>query len=183
MAQRKSLSSLMTLKSVGLITLAGLDRQKSHSFNFVPNPQLRRQMADEMGITHLLRLQFSGTLVATCQSDWKLSGDLMADIRQQCVVSLDPVTSQIKTKVVRNFLRDEQKLKCDHNGRIPSDDNVETLTYAINLYDIAREVVVLEAPTYPRAAKISFVGDDSVDKISQKPFAALEKLKKNLEGN
>ena len=181
MAQRKHLPSEMTLKSVGLITLARLDRQKFHSFSFVPNPQLRRQMADEMGVTHLIQLQFSGTLVATCQSDWKLSGDLLAKIRQQCVVSLDPVMSQIKTKVVRNFLRDEQKLRCDHNGRIPSDDDVETLTHVINLYDIAREVLVLEAPTYPRATKISFVGDDSVDKISQKPFAVLEKLKKNLE--
>lgn len=181
MPQRSNSPTIEMTKS-GIVELARLDTKQVNSFLFVPDKPTRRKMADEIGILGITQLKLSGVIESRPQFDWQFTGQLGATISQECVVSLKSVRSRIEARVVRNYVSDRQRLRARRDGEIPSDDSIEALTPTINLYEIARETVVLEMPTYPRIKSLTFnrSAEDEGEPL-QKPFAVLEKLKKNLE--
>lgn len=181
MPQRSNSSPIEVTKS-GIVELAKLDTKQANSFLFVPGKLTQQKMANEIGILGITRLRLSGVIESGPQFDWQLTGQLGATISQECVVSLKSVRNRIAARVVRNYVSDQQRLRAGRDGEIPRDDSIEALTPTINLYEIARETMVLEMPTYPRTKSLTFNGSaENEGEPLQKPFAVLEKLKKNLE--
>ena len=51
-------------------------------------------LAAELGVNALRKLRFAGEIKAMGKKDWKLAGRLGATVVQDCVVTLEPVTTR-----------------------------------------------------------------------------------------
>ena len=170
------------------IAAAELDTENVRPFLFVPDAAVRARMADEIAAVRVARLRFEGMIEFRPRGEWRLTGDLGATVTQPCVVSLEPVSCRVQTRVLRRFLEDPRALQAGADGEMPSDDSIERLADFIDLYEISRETLLLELPGYPRRASLEpFVcaagggHQESEDAEREKPFSILRQLKKNPE--
>ncbi len=168
------------------IVTANLELENARPFLYAPDRAARERMAEEIGADGIPRLRFEGRIQAESCREWRLSGNLRAIATQKCVVSLEPVSCRIRTRVLRRFLDDPKALLADADGEMPLDDSIERLTDEIDLYEIARETLLLELPDYPRRRRFGPVEYSASAEIREpeggnpeKPFAVLRQLKKN----
>lgn len=116
----------------------------------------------------------------------RLEGVLRARVVQSCVVTLEPVESDVETRFERRFLPAEMidpegdggdDIFVDPEGEDPP----EPLTHELDLGAIAVEELALGIDPYPRKPGSMFAADGDVgDKPEPSPFAALAKLKGRL---
>ena len=111
----------------------------------------------------------------------QVTGSLVADVVQTCVVTLDPVDAHIEANFERQFLP-PQKLKAavkdepDVFVDPTADDPPEPLGHEIDLGEILIEELALNLDPYPRKAGVAYQGDANAEPQA-KPFAVLAKLK------
>ena len=158
----------------------------ANGFRFRPGKSVLAGLAKEIRVNSVSNLAFSGEVRAASPDEWLLRGRLGATIKQQCVVSLNDVTPRIDVAVERRFLADMDRVYPGVECPVPEDDTVEPLTSTIDLYGLAREVLILEMPTYPRTDDAVFPegADPSSlpdrDSSGSRPFAVLSELRGRL---
>ena len=158
----------------------------ANGFRFRPGKSVLAGLAREIRANSVSNLAFSGEVRAASPEEWLLRGHLGATVKQQCVVSLEDVTTRIDVAVERRFLADMERVYPGVECPVPEDDTVEPLTSAIDLYGLAREVLLLELPTYPRSDDAVF--PEGADPSSQpdrdsggsRPFAVLSEFRGRL---
>jgi uncharacterized metal-binding protein YceD (DUF177 family) len=105
-----------------------------------------------------------------------VSGRVSALVGQTCVVSLDPVESQIDEAVEVTFSPPAAAAAADN------DEPPEPLVGGrLDLGALATEFLLLAIDPYPRKPGAEFA-PPKVEDTGERPFAALEKLKQRLGG-
>lgn len=149
-------------------------------FQIQPDAEARKELAAQMGIIRIKKLDFSGEMTPDGHHDWLLNAKLGATVVQECVVTTDPVTTRIETETFRRFVRQLPQIE-EAEAEMPEDDSLEQLGAYVDPGDVMAEALALALPDYPRASDASLEG---VDGLSQgplederpNPFAALKDM-------
>ncbi|WP_367119356.1 DUF177 domain-containing protein [Yoonia sp.] len=169
------------------LRLADLTTRRATDFSLVPTADERRAIADALGITAIRKLRFAGQIAPIGTTDWALRADLGATVVQDCVVTLDPVTTRIDETVTRQYVADLPALD-GPDVEMPVDDTVEELPTVIDIAQVMIEALALALPLYPRrpdadlgTAVSAPKGATPLTDADAKPFAGLAALRANLE--
>lgn len=164
------------------LRLADLPPRKPTRFDIKPDASTRAAIADWAGIRGVEALRLRGTLSPTGRSDWELAATLEAEVVQNCVITLVPVTTQIREEVTRRYLAD-MEMPAAEEVEMPEDDTAEPLPAVVDLAGIALEALELSLPLYPRAegaelgeARAAEPGTEPLTDEQLKPFAGLRDL-------
>ena len=129
-------------------------------------------------------LNFEGEIVARGRSEWELTGKLTARVKQACVITAEPVVTEIREDVLRRYLQDMPE-PTGEEVEMPEDDTVERLESVIDLGHVALEALERAIPLSPRApgAELGAVeaipeGAAALEDEVIKPFAGLADLLK-----
>ena len=149
----------------------------------VPDAEARARIARFLGIEALERRALTGAL-APVAGGWQFRGQLTARAVQASRVTLAPLTETIDVPVQRQYLRD---LPAPHEDeRVLGEDDLdppEPLGAEIDLGQLAVETLALSLDPWPRAEDAALeppAGADPADDGSERPFAALAKLRGKL---
>ena len=161
-----------------VVRLAEISHRQDVAFEIVPTPEERAALATELGIPGVRKLRFEGRLVPDGQRDWRLRATLGATVVQDCVVTLEPVTSRIDEPVERRYLADLPEVEAGE-AEVPEED-LEALPQSLDLGEVMLEALALALPPYPRAEGVELgevvVTDRGAEPLTEervKPFAAL----------
>ena len=179
--------------SQSIFRFANLSHQRPTAFNIRPNADQRRQVANELGFRAIRKLWFAGKLVASGKKNWVLKAKLGATIEQDCVVTLQPVTTRLDCKVNRQFvpaadltLMEESEDEIQMSG----DETLEPLPEEIDLLLVLTEALSIEAPDYPRVqgakmtkTNFSQPGIGPMTDTDAKPFSGLAKLQEKMQND
>ena len=176
------------VRKVRSLNVKDLSTTATNGFRFRPGKSVLAELAREIRANSVSNLVFRGEVRAASPEEWLLHGHLGATVRQQCVISLEEVKTRIDVAVERRFLADMDRVYPGLECPVPEDDTVEPLASNIDLYGLAKEVLLLELPTYPRV-------DDAVvpegvdpsplpdrDNGGSQPFAVLSEFRGRLAG-
>ena len=152
-----------------VLRIADLHGSANNEFQFVPDRPELEQLADEVSAVRVASVKLFGSIVAASPEDWRLTGRLAAAVTQRCVVSLELVRTRIDAEVSRRYLADRTRVYPVLDCPVPKDDSVELLTDCIDLYDIVREVLLLELPSYPRLNDAVVPGIADTDPCPDEP--------------
>lgn len=150
------------------------------TFALTADPGQRAAMAEALGILGVERMVFSGSITPVGKRDFTLQGRLAARVVQSCVVTLEPVRTELVGEVLRRFLQDYADPAGDEVEL--QDDTLEPLPEVIDPGVVAVEELALLLPAYPRAPGAVFeapVDDDAADPADdapRRPFAGLADL-------
>ena len=172
----------IALQTEHMLIVADLDRSSETAFVFSPAAQLRNLLAIETGIIAIKRLRLAGDIFPHKDGNLTLKAQLTASVKQQCVVSLNPVSTRISTSVERRFVAGQPFHGLSRNCPMPEDDSIEPLGKAIDLLAISREVLVLELPLYPRrpGATLPQGAAEIADDKPPGPFSTLADLRHRM---
>lgn len=169
------------------LRLSELATGKPTTFELVPNADERKAIAAELGIVGIKKLRFAGSLSPQGRKDWALSADLGATVVQDCVVTLDPVTTRIDEPLTRSYLAEMPEIEAAEI-EMPVDDTAEELPETLDLAGVMIEALALALPPYPRSANADLsnavFAEPGVVPMSDddaKPFAGLGALRERLE--
>lgn len=166
---------------------ADLKKTRTHEFTLEPDAQTRKALAETLGIIGIRKLRLNGSLTPAGQHDWHFDGQLGATVVQECVATLEPVTTRIDEPVDRTFIKDWEPPEAGSELEMPEDDSTEPLGDTIDLGQIMAEALALALPPYPRAeganpVEINYTepGKQALDNETAKPFAGLSSLRHKL---
>jgi uncharacterized metal-binding protein YceD (DUF177 family) len=169
------------------LRLTDLASSRGTTFALAPDADERGAIADALGIIGIKKLRFDGELTPQGRQDWVLTGRLGATVVQECVVTLDPVTTRIDEEVTRHYMADLP----DVTGtelEMPEDDTLEPLPDSVDLYAVLAEALALALPLYPRSdgAALGQVvytrkGIEPLTDEDARPFAGLGALRDSLK--
>jgi len=167
--------------------LSDLATGRPTTFALEPTADERKAIAAELGIVGVKKLRFTGSLSPQGRKDWSLSADLGTTVVQDCVVTLDPVTTRIDEPVTRSYVAEIPEIEASEI-EMPVDDTVEELPETLDLAQVMIEALALALPPYPRAAGADLsqavFAEPGVAPMSDddaKPFAGLGALRESLE--
>lgn len=179
----------MTANQSQTLRLSDLSARKPTQFALTPGADERAALAADLGILGIEALSFRGALTPRGRQDWTLEADLAARVVQACVVTTDPVATDIAEKVARSYVADLPEVEGEE-VEMPEDDSIEALPATLDLNAVMAEALALALPLYPRApgaefAAIDHAGPDveALTDESVKPFAGLSDLLKKAPGN
>jgi uncharacterized metal-binding protein YceD (DUF177 family) len=165
----------------------GLSQRKPTRFHWTPDAAQRAELARELELLSLHRLEFTGQIDPVGRDEIRLHGTLTAAVDQACIVTLAPVTSQINEAVTRRFVADLPTPQGEE-VEMPEDDGLEPMPEVLDLVEIAAETLMLALPLYPRAPGAEFgeklvapAGAEPVPEVKDKPFAGLASLADRLK--
>jgi hypothetical protein len=108
----------------------------------------------------------------------RLAGRVGATVVQHCVVTLEPIESEVDEVIDLVFLPDAPVTNAVELPAIPAEDPPETMKEGVvDLGVVATEFLLLGIDPYPRKPGAVFDAPPAGDPASH-PFAALEALKK-----
>ncbi|MFA8442921.1 DUF177 domain-containing protein [Yoonia sp.] len=169
------------------LRLADLATRKPTAFDLSPTADERKAIAAELGIVGIKKLRFTGALAPQGRHDWALTADLGATVVQECVVTLDAVTTRIDEELTRSYVADMPEIEASE-VEMPVDDTVEALPETLDLAQVMIEALTLALPLYPRAkgadlsqAVFAEPGVAPMTDDDAKPFAGLGALRERLE--
>jgi len=170
-----------------LLRVADLPTKKPTEFLLEFDANQRACIADELGISGIKKLRFSGLVQAVGGRDWELSGELGATVVQPCVVTLDPVTTRLDEKIRRLYVAELPDIE-GTEIEMPEDDTIEELPTEIDALDVMIEALSLALPQFPRKADAQLgeavfaePGVSAMTDDEAKPFAGLGALKDALD--
>ena len=168
--------------------MADLPQNRPVPFTLAPEAGVLAELARELDVETLRKLRFEGEIKARGKRDWTLSGKLGFTVVQPCVVTLEPVTTRIDTKVLRRFDPNPTPVEAGSELEMPEDDSVEPLGDVISVDSVMIEALSLALPSYPRAADADLgeanFAEPGIAPMSDedaKPFAALQSLRDKLD--
>lgn len=144
--------------------------------------EVRPELAKLAGLRDLPRI--SGTFDLTRQgAGVRVTGRVNAHVGQICVVTLEPIESDLEEQVDLVFAPAAASDAAEHvsaDGKAPAKDPPEPLFDGrVDLGAVATEFLILGIDPYPRKPGVRF-GALKSDDDNARPFAALEALKKRL---
>jgi uncharacterized metal-binding protein YceD (DUF177 family) len=167
--------------------VADLPQNSATAFDLRPAAGELKAIADELGLNGLRKLRLTGTIRARGKQDWQLKADLGATVVQDCVVTLDPVTTRIDQPVERVYLA-ELAIPQEEEAEIHEDDSAEQLGSHIDVREVMIEALALALPQYPRKAEVELgeavytePGSKPMTDKDARPFAGLANLRDQLE--
>jgi hypothetical protein len=148
----------------------------------VPDETQRKAIAAAAGLIELPRLQAAFDLVRHGTDSLRVTGHVAATAIQHCVVTLEPIESEVAEAVDLLFQPEAEASiapAADGGGYrdIEADDPPETHNGAVDLGAVATEFLLLGLDPYPRKPDAVFDAPAAGDTASH-PFAALAALKK-----
>ncbi|MDK3073099.1 DUF177 domain-containing protein [Sedimentitalea sp. JM2-8] len=169
------------------LRVADLSQNASTPFDLRPDPAALKSIADDLGLSGLRKLRFTGEIAAQGSKDWLLTGRLGATVVQPCIVTLDPVTSRIDTDVRRLYLAEMPEIDAEEI-EMPEDDTLERLGSFIDPGEVMVEALSLALPLYPRkdgaGLDESVFAEPGVQPMRDedaRPFAGLASLRDSLK--
>ncbi|WP_244867473.1 YceD family protein [Vannielia litorea] len=170
-----------------VMRLSELTTKRPTRFELVPGTGDLARLVEALGVLGLRKLRFAGTLTPMGRQDWRLEGELGATVVQNCVVTLEPVTTRIEEPVVRRYLADFTFPE-EEESEMPEDDEAEPLPAVLDLSEVMQEALALALPAFPRAEGVELgeavytePGAEPMTEEKVKPFAGLAALKKRME--
>ncbi|WP_194094761.1 YceD family protein [Marivivens aquimaris] len=167
--------------------LSELSGRTEVPFTLEPDADARAKLARVLDIPKIRKLRFEGQLLARGKTDWHLHAKLGATVVQECVVTLEPVTTRIDESIVRAYVHDYEETVIGE-VEMPDDDSIEPLPTAIDLYEVMSEALSLALPPFPRAEGVELgeavyteKGIAPMRDEDTKPFAGLKSLRDSLE--
>ncbi len=167
--------------------LSDLATRKPTEFSLVPTADERKAVSEALGIVGVKKLRFVGALAPLGNKDWTLTAELGATVVQNCVVTLDPVTTRIDEALKRSYVADLPEIEASEIEMLV-DETVEDLPDALDLAQVMIEALSLSLPVYPRAdgadlAETVFTkpGVTPMSNEDARPFAGLGALRESLE--
>jgi len=149
--------------------------------DLVADERTRDVIAKLAGLTGLPRLEASFDLTKHGRDGLRAVGRVTATIRQNCVVTLDPIDSEVDEPVDVVFTEAEETAEKPSGAAhqsIDADDPPEMMHGGLaDLGAVATEFLLLGLDPYPRKPGAVFVAPPAGDPASH-PFAALAALKK-----
>lgn len=171
------------------VRVADLPTGRPTSFELAPDQAQCNAIAEDLGIPGLRKLRFSGTMAPLGKHDWQMTAKLGATVTQDCVVTLEPVTTRIDDTVERQWLRHLSAPAAGEEVEMTEDDRIEQLTDVIDLGQVMTEALALTLPLYPRVdgaeLPASIFAEPGVKPMTDddaKPFAGLSGLRDKLSG-
>ena len=173
-----------------IIIFSNLNATKSNSFCWQGDANNNSQIAEQLSLISVEKLDFRGKISAQGKNKWLLTGKLGATATQKCVVTLEAIKCRVDEKIRRIYVPIEEIPSMEKDDRrdikLELDENLEPLTKSLDLSLIAQETLALSLPDYPRSNNADYVsislGDDeqiTQQDNEQNPFAILSTLKKN----
>ena len=136
--------------------LLKLDANKDRiNFNVSPKKKVLGFLAKEMKVLSFDKLNFFGSFQQNSFSRWELNAHLSFYVIQECVVTLEPVTSFIKSNVKRVYTKDFSSINEKTTESDLSKAEYEKFEETLNLMDILLEELSLNTPEYPKVENIS----------------------------
>jgi uncharacterized metal-binding protein YceD (DUF177 family) len=162
-----------------IIRLSDPGHRRPIRFALAPEAEERARLAMDLGIPAIPKLRFEGTLAPQGRTDWQLDAHLGATVVQDCVVTLEPVTTRIEEGVVRRYLADVTPIE-GGEVEMPEDDTIEELPPSLDLGEVMSEALALALPPYPRAEGVELAeivvtepGAQPLTEEAKRPFAGL----------
>ncbi|KUF11776.1 YceD family protein [Pseudoponticoccus marisrubri] len=169
---------------------ATLRRNAETAFRIEPDAEARAAIAEVVGAQALRKLRLVGQLVPESGGGFRLEAELGATAVQGCVVTLEPVTTRIDTRVERRFVPAESlpDPEAGSETEMPEDDTIEPMGDVIDLEAVMTEALSLALPSYPRkddveAVEAQFAADGVTPMTDDdvKPFAGLAALREKMQ--
>lgn len=130
------------------LALSGLSLNAPNPFRFIPSRGTLDSLVRDTGAVAIRKLRFEGTICSTSETTWRLEGHLGATVVQECIVTLRHVKSRIDVAVDRLYTTSPPPAGTAYS-KVP-DLDIEHTEEFVDLLSVAREVLVLEMPGYPR---------------------------------
>ena len=167
--------------------VADLPQNTPTPFDLRPGGTELAALAAALGVNSLRKLRFTGEVSARGKRDWQLTAKLGATVIQDCVVTLEPVTTRIDRPVALTFVAGLEMPE-DAEAEMPEDDSVEALGSHIDPQAVMVEALALAIPDYPRkenaelgTANFTEPGREAMTDEDTKPFAGLANLRDQLK--
>lgn len=168
--------------------VADLPTKRETTFSLAPDSELLKIIADRLGLRGLRKLRFVGELTPIGRSDWQLTAKLGVTILQDCVVTLERVSTRVDETVTRNFTKDEPEFEEGSELEMPDDVSFELLGDIIDPGEIMVEALALVIPEFPKTegaelgeSNFTTPGVTPMDDAEARPFAGLKALQEKLE--
>lgn len=162
------------------LRVAHLSATRDNAFEILPDAQRRAGLADDLGLIALPEMSFAGTVRPAGADDWALSGQLHARVVQPCVITLEPVETELSETVSLVFSPNIAEPEGEEVEM--GDDSIEPLGQSIDIGALAFEALSLALPTNPRAPGAdlpeSLTPEAEGSEDTRKPFAGLGDLLK-----
>lgn len=169
------------------LRVADLPQNSATPFDLRPGADAMAALAAELGLKGLRKLRFAGEIRASGKRDWALTAGLGATVVQDCVVTLEPVTTRIDVPVSRLYAA-VIETSDEEEAEMPEDDSVEPLGSHIDPAEVMAEALALALPQYPRKsdaqlgeAVFTEPGQKAMTDEDTKPFAGLANLRDQLK--
>lgn len=169
------------------LRVADLPQNRPTTFDLRPDAAALETLALELDIKGLRKLRFAGEVSTKGRRDWQLSATLGVTVLQDCVITLEPMTTRIDEKVQRFFISDLSEPD-DPEREMDADDRIEPLGATIDPRQIMAETLALLISPYPRKpgaelgeSVYSQPGVTPMRDEDTKPFAGLAALKSQLK--
>lgn len=169
-----------------LLRLSELANRRATTFDITVQGDALRAMARALDVTALRKLRLSGEITPRGKRDWALNATLGATAVQDCVVTLEPVSTRIDTKVTRVYLY-EWDTPTEEEVEMSADTDADPLPETLDLTALILEELRLALPAFPRAkgAELGEVvhtapGQAPMRDEDAKPFAGLAGLRDAL---
>lgn len=160
--------------------------QTGAHFNLSADERIRAELAKMAGLLALLRLQASFDVNRHGRDGLHVVGEVSATIGQTCVVTLEPMESELRERVELLFIPpavDSVTGESEVTMRLDEREPPDTLSDgAVDLGAVATEFLLLGIDAYPRKPGATFKFASAGDPESH-PFAALSALKMGKGGN
>jgi uncharacterized metal-binding protein YceD (DUF177 family) len=177
----------MTQLPTHVVRLVDLPKSRVTAFDITPTAEGRAAIATTIGVPLLRKLKFKGVLNPMGKTDWRLTARLGTTAVQDCVVTLDPVTTRVDDDIEVIFAKqiedsDEEEVE------MTEDDRVQPLEAEIDIVAVMMEALVLSLPDYPRKPDVATSeavftepGKDAMTDHDARPFAGLSDLRDALK--
>ena len=145
-------------------------------------------LAARFGVPAVRHLRFALRAEPSGAGGWQVTGTVEAGLTQSCVVTLEPVETEIAEAVERRFVPRDQLPPVHPGGEMELDeataDGPDGHDGSIDLGEIAAEAVALAIDPYPRHPDADFAsliaspaGAEPLTDEAARPFAGLAALK------
>lgn len=172
----------MSHSGTRVLRLSELAARKPSRFAVEADPAARAALARDLGILGIERLRLAGAMSPRGKTDWALEARLEGRVVQACVVTTEPVATDIDEPVERLYVAGLPEPEGDEI-EMPEDDRVEPLRDTVDLAEVMAEALSLALPLYPRAPGADFgglahaaAGTEALTDETAKPFAGLAAL-------
>jgi uncharacterized metal-binding protein YceD (DUF177 family) len=144
-------------------------------YHLAADDATRNALARAAGVDRLARFEAVFDVVRHGRDGLRVVGTVSATVGQTCVVTLEPIETQLEEGVDLTFLprREAGEDALESEGREPPESLVDG---TMDLGAIATEFLLLGVDPYPRKAGAVFDAPPTDDPASH-PFAALAALK------